>query len=233
MADTLDLDPEWGAIDVIEELEAVFDFKMTDEEAEGCCTVGDVYDVVCSHTSDWNSQGGNCVSSMTFYRLRNALAPEDKRSVRPTTDLDTLGLTPSALFDLLSERTNLRLPSHSLDKLGIAGSCLLFAGGIISIGTLFNSLWSAAFMSATVASAGLLLIWRDPGRWPNGIETFGDLARRTAPLNVQTLKEAGGKPPDRWSILTAISSEYGQLEPEAITPETFLHKKSLDEALAA
>ena len=36
MADTLDLDPEWGAIDVIEELEAAFNFNMTDEEAEGC-----------------------------------------------------------------------------------------------------------------------------------------------------------------------------------------------------
>ncbi len=136
MADTLDLDPEWGAIDVIEELEAVFNFKMTDDEAEGCCTVGDVYDVVCSHTSDWETQGGNCASSMTFYRLRTALAPEDKRSVRPTTDLDNFGLTPSALFDLLSERSNLRLPSHSLDKLGVVGSFLLIAGGVISIVTL-------------------------------------------------------------------------------------------------
>ena len=233
MADTLDLDPEWGAIDVIEELEAVFNFKMTDEEAEGCCTVGEVYDVVCSHTSDWETQGGNCASAMTFYRLRRALAPEDKRSIRPTTDLDTLGLTPSALFDLLAERSSLRLPSHSMDKLGVAGSCLLFAGGVISIVTLLDSYWFPAFMSAIVASAGLVLIWRDAGRLPNGIQTFGDLARRTAPLNVQKLKGAGGKPSDRWSILTAISSEYGQLEPEAISPETFLHKKSMDEALAA
>ena len=94
----------------IEELEAVFNFNMTDEEAEGCCTVGDVYDVVCSHTSDWEAQGGNCASAMTFYRLRKALAPNDKRSLRPSTDLDTLGLTPSAFFDLLAARSNLRLP---------------------------------------------------------------------------------------------------------------------------
>ena len=233
MADTLDLDPEWGAIDVIEELETVFNFNMTDEEAEGCCTVGDVYDVVCSHTSDWEVQGGNCASAMTFYGLRKALAPNDKRSLRPSTDLDTLGLTPSAFFDLLAARSNLRLPSHSLDKLGVVGSCLLFPGGFISIVTLFNSYWSAALMFAIVACAGLLLIWRDPGRWPNGIQTFGDLTRRTAPLNVRTLKEAGGKPSDRWSILTAIASEHGHLEPDAISPETFLHKKSMDEALAA
>ena len=88
-------------------------------------------------------------------------------------------------------------------------------------------------MFAIVVCAGLLLIWRDPGRWPNGIQTFGDLTRRTAPLNVRTLKEAGGKPSDRWSILTAIASEHGHLEPDAISPATFLHKKSMDEALAA
>ena len=233
MADTLDLDPEWGAIDLIEELEETFKFKMTNEEAERCCTVGDVYEVLRSHTEGWDEQSGNCSSSMTFYRLRNALGPDYRRSITPSTPLISIGLKPSELFDVLSKRSGLRLPSHSLNRLGMIGSCLMFAGVILSIVALFNSHWLVAGAFALIAGVGLVLVWRDPGRLPNGIVTFGDLVTRSAPLNAMRLQEMGGKPSDRWSVLTAIAAEYGQLQPNAISPETFLHRKSLDEALAA
>ena len=80
---------------------------------------------------------------------------------------------------------------------------------------------------------GLILVWRDPGRFPKGIQTLGDLVNRAVPLNSKRLQELGGRPVARWSILTAIAAEYGKLEPADISPETYLHKKSLDEACAA
>ena len=40
---TLDLDPEWGAIDLIEEVEKEFGIKFTNEEVEPCETVGDFF----------------------------------------------------------------------------------------------------------------------------------------------------------------------------------------------
>lgn len=55
MADMLDLDLEWGAIDLTEELEAIFDFTISGEEAERCSTVGDLYDVLCARTPDWEA----------------------------------------------------------------------------------------------------------------------------------------------------------------------------------
>ena len=75
MANSVDLDPEFGAIELIEEVEAIFGFTITKEEAERCATVGDLYDVVCAHTPDWDAQDGCCGSSMVFYRVRRALAP--------------------------------------------------------------------------------------------------------------------------------------------------------------
>lgn len=34
MSNTLDLDPEWGAIDLIAEVEQAFDFTITRDQAE-------------------------------------------------------------------------------------------------------------------------------------------------------------------------------------------------------
>lgn len=233
MADTLDLDPEWGAIDLIEELEATFGFKILDEEAERCCTVGDVYNVVCNHTAEWDDQEGLCGSSMVFYRLRRALRPEDKRSITPSTLLAHLEPSPSKLMDGLSKRSGLRLPVGTLTGLGATGGVLLLAGIALSVVALFNAHWLFAGCSASLAMLGIILVWRDPGRFPKGIQTLGDLVNRTVPLNSKRLKELGGRPANRWSILTAIAAEYGKLDPADVSPETYLHKKSLDEALAA
>ncbi|MDM7955457.1 acyl carrier protein [Blastomonas sp.] len=233
MADTLDLDPEWGAIDLIEELEATFGFKIQDEEAERCCTVGDVYDLICAHTAEWDDQEGLCGSSMVFYRLRRALRPDDKRSITPSTPLALLAPSPSKLMDGLSKRTGLRLPLHTLTGLGAIGAVLLLAGIVLTVVASFNAHWGFAGASACVAMIALILVWRDPSRFPKGIQTLGDLVNRAVPLNSKLLKELGGRPADRWSILTSLSAEHGKLEPAGISPETYLHKKSLDEARAA
>jgi hypothetical protein len=233
MSATLDLDPEWGAIDLIEELEATFGFKMGDDEAESCCTVGDVYNVVRAHTSEWESQGGNCASSIVFYRLRRALRPEDKRLIRPNTHLISLQLTPSKLFDSLAKGSELRLPSHSLTWLGNLGTLMLFGGTILAVIALFDALWLVTGALGLIGAIGLALVSLDPGKFPKGINTIGELVNRTVPLNSKWLKEMGGRPDSRWSILTAMASEHGSLEPSAISPDTYLHKKSLQDACAA
>ena len=113
MAKSLDLDPEWGAIDLLEEVEATFGIKIENEEAERCCTVGDLYDVVCAHLPDWDGQGGNCGSSMVFYRMRRSLSSGDKRGVTPGSALTAAGLQPIRLFKKLADDTGLRLPPVS------------------------------------------------------------------------------------------------------------------------
>jgi len=121
MRNSLDLDPEWGAIDLIEEVEATFGFTITKEEAEPCATVGDLYDVICAHTPDWDGQEGSCGSSMVFYRMRRSLSPDRMRGVRPETALSASGLQPSRLFKKLADETGLRLPAYGLTWLGKTG----------------------------------------------------------------------------------------------------------------
>jgi hypothetical protein len=83
MLTTLDLDPEWGAIDLIEEVETVFSFTISKDEAERCATIGDLYAVLCVHTPGWDTQGGKCGSSMTFYRIRRSLDPIEPNGSAP------------------------------------------------------------------------------------------------------------------------------------------------------
>lgn len=130
MANSLDLDPEWGAIDLLEEVEQTFSIQIANEEAERCVTVGDLYDVICAHSPDWDGQDGKCGSSMVFYRMRRSLSPDDKRGVTPDTPLAGIGLEPSRLFKKLEVDTGLRLPGYELTWLGMTGGFLM-GGGIM------------------------------------------------------------------------------------------------------
>ena len=230
MANSLDLDPEWGAIDLLEEVEATFDIKIANEEAERCATVGDLYDVVSAHSPDWDCQDGSCGSSMVFYRMRRSLSPDDRRGVAPDTELASFGLQPSHLFKKLGDETGLRLPASEFTWLGNTGGYLLVGGVLAAIVALFTGHWMVSGVLVLVALAGLPLIRLDPGLLPSGIVTVADLVRRTVPLNVASLKEDGGRPADRWSVLVALAAEHGVLPPDEIGPETVFHRKQLEVA---
>jgi hypothetical protein len=232
MANSLDLDPEWGAIDLLEEVEGVFGIKIADAEAEQCCTVGDLYEVLCAHLPEWDGEEGRCGSSMVFYRLRRSLNPADKRDVTPDMLLTSSGLQPGQLFKKLADDTGLRLPNYELTWLGKMGGFLLAGGIIAAIVALLTGHWVISGAVALASLAGLPLLRLDPGRFPAGMFTLADLVRRTVPLNVATLKEAGGRPPGRWSVLVALAAEHGTLSPDEIGPETYFHRRSLELATA-
>lgn len=233
MPDTLDLDPEWGAIDLLEDIEDTFGIKISDDEAENCCTVGDVYNVICAHLPQWDLQDGNCGSSIIFYRIRSALRPLEKREIRPTTALSAMGQSPSRMFRTIETESGLRLPSPSMTWRGNIGVVILTAGVIFTVIAVFAALWLTAVVLGVIAAIGLAIVKTDPCRFPKGVETIGELVKRALPLNATFLVEAGGRPADRWSILTALAGEHGSLQPAAISPDTYLHRKSLQDACAA
>lgn len=232
MANTLDLDPEWGAIDLLEDVEATFGISIANEEAERCCTIGDLFDIVRAHSPDWDGQDGSCGSSMVFYQLRRSLSPDSRRSVSPDMPLTASGLQPSRLFKKLADDTGLRLPSYQLTWLGLTGGFALVGGILGAVVALLTGHWLVSGIFALIALTGLPLLRLDPGRLPAAIVTVEDLVRRTVPLNADSLKESGARPADRWSVLTALAAEHGILPPHEIGPETFFHRKSLEQATA-
>jgi hypothetical protein len=232
MANTVDLDPEWGGIDLIEEVEEAFAIKIADDEAERCWTVGDLHEVICAHTPYWDDQGGSCASSAVFYRLRRSLAPEDKASLSPSSLLESTGMSASHLMKSLRSETRLRLPTVELTTIGIVGGWMCFVGFIGAVVALFTGAWALSGIGALGVALGVLLIRLDPARLPSGLTTVADLVRRTVPLNVQKLAQAGRRPPDRWSVLVTLASEHGTLPPEQIGPDTFLLRRGMELATA-
>ena len=223
----LDLDPEWGAIDLLEEVEASFGIKIEGAVVEQIETVGDLYDAICDLTPEWDNQQGSCASSVAFYRLRRALVQIDRKSISPRMDLPLHGTTPSKLFSLLERQTALRLPSAPLTTPGVIGGMLFLIGIIGGVIALFDTAWELAAGGAVMAAAGVALLKVDPGSLPVGVQTLGDLVTRAVPLNAQKLAEMGARLPDRWTMLTVLAAEHGILSPAEISQDTFLHLKSL------
>lgn len=232
MMNTLDLDPEWGAVDLIEEVEGAFGIEISDTEAEQCETVGHIYAVVSAHLPDWDAQSGKCSSSMTFYKIRRALDPDRATAISPRTVLTRCD-SPAKLFRMLACNTGLRLPEADQTWLGKTGGLLFTFGLIAVIVTLTVGHLAVSGLMLAFGALGGALEWIDRGKMPPGITTVGDLVRRTAPLNVRRLRTEGGRPSDRWSILVALAAELGTLAPDEISPETFLHRNSLEMATAA
>lgn len=232
MTTTLDLDPEWGAIDLTEEVEAAFDIKIADSEAEQCWTVGDLYEIVCRHTPDWEAGDGSCSSSMAFYRVRRSISPHERRAVSPRTPLGSLSERPSRFVDNIGKSTGLRVPMTELTGRGKVGAWLICGAVAAFIAALVWTSWQFAGLAAAVMLAGLLLARSDRGKFPEGVETVGDLVRRTAALNAAKLREEGARPVDRWEVLVALCAEYGALPPTQIGPDTFLLRKGMEIATA-
>jgi hypothetical protein len=184
--------------------------------AEQCETVGDLYAVVRAYSPDWDTQSGNCASSMAFYRIRRSLELEDGRKIKPQSPLLDGSTSAFRLFKALDRDTGLRLPTPEFTRPGTIGAYLFTIGLIGGVVTLFPVV------------LGMLLIRQDPGKLPKGVVTVGDLARRAAPLNSGKLKGEGGRPADCWTVLVALAAEHGVLPPDEIGPDTFFHRKSLE-----
>jgi hypothetical protein len=115
----------------------------------------------------------------------------------------------------------------------MVGGFIITGGLLAAVVTLLIDQWLSSCVAFGIAMFGMLPMWADRGRLPAGVETVGDLVRRTAPLNARQLEADGGRPSDRWTILASLASEHGSLMPDEIAPETFLHRKSMKLAAAA
>jgi hypothetical protein len=207
----LDLDPEWGAIDLLDEVEASFVITIDDAVVQRIETVGDLYDAICDLTPEWDNQQGSCASSVIFYRMRLALVHLNRKSISPRMELPLHGTTPSKLLSSLERDSGLRLPSAPLTKLGVIGGIIFLIGIIGGVTVLFDAAWELAACCAVIAAAGAALVKADPCRFPVGMDTLGDLVVRTVPLNAQKLADVGAQLPDRWVMLTGLASEHGIL----------------------
>ena len=73
IANSLDLDPEMGAIELFEEVERALGIVIAAADAMGCATVGDLDALVARVTAEGMAQNEGCASPWIFNQLRRAL----------------------------------------------------------------------------------------------------------------------------------------------------------------
>lgn len=265
MVNSLDLDPEMGAIDLLGDVEGLFGLTFTSAEAEACETMGDLEALVAKHLADWSKGEPVCSSLRTFHRLRKALPElqeavpcastwdgsraanldavamrdhdQPAHSVRPLgqqsrfapkAKLADLGLNAKCLFKRLGRETGLRMPALHLTWLGMAGCGAALLGLILTFAALEDSLGLPVLLGgAALLLLGLALLRADPCALPQGMESVGDLVARVAALNADRLRAGGARPPEPWTVLTALAAEHGRLAPADIRRDTVFHGSQL------
>lgn len=198
-------DPE-DAEDFLHELETALEIRFIQSDVDKFHTIGDLYDVLQLKMGTTPQRRRRCLSAVSFYRLRKAVAAATGMSIAPRTVIADVfpAKTLRPLITALGERTGLRLPpvAFALEQY------LLFLLGAASCATaLYFGLATRAGIMALLIALGLFCVLR-LAKFPRSMaqRSFGDLAREAAFLNYGRLaRETGSRSSvDLWEVLALM-----------------------------
>jgi hypothetical protein len=195
MPNTLGLDDDLDSVDIVKELDRVFDVTLSVEEAEATMTVGDLYDLLLRKILPGDGEG-KCTTAMTFYRIRRALRSLGYGDdLEPATNLSFLeqGGIGSNLRKLAAE-ADLHLPAKAGTPMAgwIALACVFLAP--VMTFWLEQTLSSTATGLALGVLTVLVVLGCDPGRLPANCRTLGGISQRAAIMNYGRLAKNGRSP---------------------------------------
>ncbi|MDR3486681.1 MAG: hypothetical protein P4M05_17485 [Bradyrhizobium sp.] len=235
MPNSLGLDDDLDGVEVVRDLERIFDVRVSNEEAERIFTVGEFHDLLLSKIRPDESDK-KCATAMTFYRIRSALRRlgyGDKLS--PTSNMRVLerGRTKSNLRRLEVD-SGLYMPRAVSTRIGRFATL----SGFVMISAIVFSLQPAvasAFLGIVVGLvvAGVILKYGDPGELPPHCGTLAGITRTVAAMNYGRLVKLGARHRDEdiWENLVGALSGYALPKLE-ITRETFFLQSQLQKRSA-
>jgi len=230
MPNTLGLDDDLDGVEVVRDLERIFDIKVSNEEAERIFTVGEFHDLLLSKFPP-NEADKKCATAMTFYRIRRALRRLGYGDrVTPGFDMRLLerGRTKSNLMRLEAE-SGLRMPGTVSTRTGRLVALFGFVMILVIVFS-FQPGFASAFLGVIVGLVvvGAILKYGDPGKLPANCNTLADLTRTAAAMNYGRLVKMGARHRDEdiWDNLVEALSHYALPEPD-ITRETFFLQSQL------
>lgn len=229
MQPSIDLDPDMGHVEFIEELELVFGVTLSQIDVGHWLTLNDVHQTIKNAIAPPAEEGLACATSMAFYRIRQALRDIACNAyIKPDTDIASLvSGQPRRAFNRIAQVSGLRMPPTDLTNWGCAAFILLLGSIVLLTGA--NSLGAPVVSGAALVGIITSLAWIfrfDPGQLPRGIRSVGDLARRTALTNFLLLRNTGARerPGDLWRAIAAVAAENSVIAAEEITPDHFLFR---------
>lgn len=231
MPNTLGLDDDLEPVEVLRQLEGVFDIRVSNEEAERIFNVGAFYDLVLRKIPS-NDADRKCATAMALYRTRGALRKLGYGDgLTPASDIHVLerGRTKKNLRDV-GKASGLRMPETVPTPVGRVGSPCTFVvilAGVFSLQPGFGSAFLGMLVGLLAAAA--ILKYVDPGRLPANCNTLSDLTKMVAVRNYGRLIKNGARHrnDDVWETLVEALSHYA-LPKSEITRETFFLQSQFD-----
>jgi hypothetical protein len=183
----------WGDgddIDLIEQLESVFDIKFGDDELRQMQTVGDVEDAIGQQLA--TSGGAKCMTAMAYYRLRRFLQQRAPgRNVGPDDRLSDFATSPRELVADLKRDTGLNLQCRP-GILGNLGALLFLLCWLLGGAAYWARFGNPVLNAVPVAVIGLVLAKMDRGRFVGDDSLFA-ATRQIAEQSYGRLAREGGR----------------------------------------
>jgi hypothetical protein len=229
MPNTLGLDDDLDSVEVVRDIERIFDIRILNEEAESMFNVGQFYDLLLTKIPP-DDTDRKCASAMAFYRIRNALQQLGYGDrLNPASDIRALerGRTKKNL-EILAKQSGLHMPQATSSPIGEFGSLGGFAIALIGVFSLQPGLVSALLGLLAGMVVVVVFMHVDPGRLPANCETLGGLAKAVAALNYGRLIKMGARhtSEDIWETLVEALAHYA-LPKSEITRETLFLQSQL------
>ena len=229
MRNTLGLDDDLDSVEIVSDLELIFDIKVSNQEAERIFTVGEFNDLLLRKLPP-NEAHRKCASAMTFYRIRTAmrrLGYGDKLTPSSNARVLERGRTKSNLKKLEAE-AGLRLPSAVSTRMGRFAALFAFVM-ILAVVFLLQRGPTAVFIGtiAGLTVAGVILKCGDPGKLPLSCDTLADLTTKAAGMNYGRLVRMGARhrEEDIWENLVGALSDYALPKTEITRETVFLQSQ--------
>lgn len=222
-ADKLALRGEFGHALLVQDLEASFGLRLPLAETQAWYFVGDIYRSLIARLGP-AMEGGARADILTYYYLRRGIRALRGETVTPDTPLNGLAaFQPRRFLKLLEAETSLRLPEAEGSWIGWGAivACLVAAAGFATGIPPFSVNWPFALLA--LAMAAFLPLF-DPGRFPAGCRTVGQLADKAAGLNYAKLRGDGaaGDAAAVWQALLGVLAAHGARPGQEITTRTIL-----------
>jgi hypothetical protein len=203
-------DPE-DVEDFLLTLEKVFEVRFVQSDVEMLGTVGDLFEVLQAKMGTTSERRRRCLSAVSFYRLKQAVADATGIEVRPRTPISDVFPAKSlaSRMKALGDRTGLRLPCVPYG----ADQSFLFLLGIAACFTAFYfGVTTTTGIAALLLGLGAFGVLRF-AEFPRSMHQpdFGSLARETAFLNYGRLaRETGTRNTiDLWNALEFLIRKDG------------------------
>jgi hypothetical protein len=219
MPSSLGLAGDLDDVDLLEDVEAAFGFRVSDEELACCRTVGDLFQAIEARLPNETSCQ-TCATAMCFNRLRRVIQPQVEARLRPSTPIGELqGLSVRKVYRIIKEECGLRPPPPTLTIWGCIALVLVFALPLTA--TALGLDWWIAAASGVLAAGSYQLT---PISYPKSVQTFGDLVRQVSSRSIGALSKQGAhlRAPEAWAAFKDVLSDHTALPKDLIMPETLI-----------